>query len=215
MKGVFNLSSTIELVNSITFKMDKNNISILDKDPTLEFIGEGRSAIAFKIQSTNKVLKVFFPNCTHIAKEEAEIYEILKGNPYYPTLYEAGDNFLLIDYIKGSTLFKCLSQGIPLTESTIKETDHALSLARQAGLNPSDIHLRNIILTPEGKVKLIDVARFRQTKDCRQWPDLKKAFFSYYSKAYFPKKIPVSVLNTIAYLYKKRHFQVDVYRKPS
>ncbi|WP_404454186.1 protein kinase family protein [Virgibacillus necropolis] len=195
--------------------MDKNGISILEKDSTLEFIGAGRSAVVFKILSTNKALKVFYPNFTGIAKEEAEIYEILKGNPYYPTLYEAGENFLLIDYIEGYTLFECLSQGIPLNESTINETDYALSLARKAGLNPSDIHLRNIILTPEGRVKLIDVARFRQTKDCQQWTDLKKVFFTMYSKTYFPKKIPVSVLNTIAYLYKKRILHADSFRKTS
>lgn len=207
------LKSTIELVNSIKLKIHKNSIALLDKDPTLEFIGAGRSAIVFKIQSTNKALKVFFPNCTSIAREEAEIYEVLHGNPYYPALYEAGDNFLLIDYIEGYTLFECLTQGIELSESIIKETDLALLTARQAGLNPSDIHLRNIILTPEGRVKLIDVARFRQTKDCQQWTDLKKVFFTCYSKAYFPKKIPVSMLNTIAFLYKKTVFQVASHRK--
>ncbi|ASN04763.1 serine/threonine protein kinase [Virgibacillus necropolis] len=209
------MNSTVELVNSIKLKIDKNDISILEKDSALEFIGAGRSAVVFKIQSTDKALKVFFPDCTSIAKEEAEIYEILKGNPYFPTLYEAGDNYLLIDYIEGYTLFECLTQGIPLTKSTISETDHALSLARKAGLNPSDIHLRNIILTPEGKIKLIDVARFRQTKDCRQWTDLKKVFFTFYSKSYFPKKFPVSVLNTVAYLYKKNIIHVASYKKSS
>nr|WP_245837215.1 protein kinase family protein [Virgibacillus phasianinus] len=209
------MKSTIDLVKSIELKIDKNNISLLDKDPSLEYLGAGRSAIVFKIKFTNKALKVFFPDCTGIAKEEAEIYEILKGNKYYPTLYEAGDNFLLIDYIEGYTLFECLSQGIKLSESTIIEIDRALSLARETGLNPSDIHLRNIILTPEGKVMLIDVARFRQVKDCRQWTDLKNAFFTCYNKTYFPKKIPVSMLNTIAYFYKKTIFQVPSFKKSS
>lgn len=206
---------TVDLVNSIKFKVDKNGISISEKDAALELIGVGRSAVVFKIQSTAKALKVFFPDCIHIAKEEAEIYEILKGNPYYPSLFEAGDNYLLIDYIEGFTLFECLSQGIPLSNSAITETDKALHMARQSGLNPSDIHLRNIILTPEGKIKLIDVARFRQSKDCRQWSDLRRAFYTLYSKQYFPKKIPVSVMNTVAYLYKKRNFQFETYRKSS
>ena len=37
-------------------------------------------------------------------------------------------------------------------------------LARQRGLNPSDIHLRNIFLTDRGEIKVIDVARFGQKK---------------------------------------------------
>ncbi|WP_430791046.1 protein kinase family protein [Virgibacillus flavescens] len=209
------MKSTCELVDSVKFKVDKNDVLVLEKDKSLEFIAAGRSAVVFKILSTNNALKVFFPNSIHLAKEEAEIYEILKGNPYFPTLYEAGSNYLLIDFIEGYTLFECLSQGILLTHSAITDTDLALNMARQSGLNPSDIHLRNIILTPEGNVKLIDVARFRQTKDCRQWSDLRKAFYTFYSKHYFPKKIPVSVMNTVAYFYKKRNFQVESYKKSS
>ncbi|MFZ3579322.1 protein kinase family protein [Virgibacillus sp. DJP39] len=212
---MLDLNSTVELANSVRFKINKNDISVSDKNSTLELIGAGRSAVVFKIQFTDKALKVFFPNCTDIAKEEAAVYKILEGNPYYPTLYEAGENFLLIDYIEGDTLFECLSKGIKLTQKTIKETDYALFLAREAGLNPSDIHLRNIILTPGGKVKLIDVARFRQVKDCQQWTDLKKVFFTWYNKTYFPKKIPVSMLNTIAYLYKKKILYTTPYKRLS
>lgn len=178
-------------------------MAILDKDPALEFVGSGRSAAVFKIKSADSVLKVFFPDSAHIAREEAEIYKILQGSPYYPELYDSGENFLLIDYIEGYTLFDCLTKGIKITESIIKEADHALQSARGKGLNPSDIHLRNIILTTEGKIKIIDVARFRQTKDCHQWDDLKKAYFEYYTKSWFPRKTPAFLPNFIAYLYRK------------
>ncbi|WP_338048403.1 protein kinase family protein [Peribacillus alkalitolerans] len=170
----------------------------------MTLIGEGRSAFVFRIGTTEKVLKVFFPEFVKVAKEEAEIYKILRGTSYYSSLHEAGKNYLVIDYIEGHTLFSCLEKGIPISIESLKEVDRALGLAKEKGLNPSDVHLRNIIITFDGKVKLIDVARFRQTKNCSQWKDLKAAFHMFYLQRYFPKKIPATILNLVALLYKKK-----------
>ena len=109
-----------------------------------------------------------------------------------------------MDYIDGYTLFECLTHGKVITTAHIDEIDHALSLASNLGLNPSDIHLRNIFITSNNEIKLIDVARYRQKKDCKQWNDLKKAYPQLYRKCFISKKIPSSILNVIAFLYKKR-----------
>ncbi len=110
----------------------------------------------------------------------------------------------MIDYIKGKTLFECLLKGIRISQDIINEVDRALNLAKQRGLNPSDIHLRNLILTSKNRIKVIDVARFRQSKNCTQWSDLKKSFYSFYLKPFFPKRLPERILNFIAALYKKK-----------
>ncbi|RFU68134.1 protein kinase family protein [Peribacillus saganii] len=195
------MKSYRELANSVIIDSRKN--ILMDYDDLLELAGEGRSAFVFRIKGTDKAIKVFFPAFTHIAQEESEIYKALQGDPYYPVLYDSGTNYLVIDYIRGLTLFQCIARGIPVTPEKIREIDKALNSARKKGLNPSDIHLRNIFITAEGQVKLIDVARFRQTKTCSQWNDLKMAFYKYYMKPYFPKRIPEMLLNTIAALYKK------------
>ncbi|MFB4162348.1 protein kinase family protein [Alteribacillus sp. JSM 102045] len=174
------------------------------KGDKLELIGKGRSAYVFKILRSQKVLKVFFPDFTNIAAEEAGIYRDLEGLEFFPALYEAGSNYLVLDFIEGHTLFECLQQGIPVSEQNMKEVDQALNLARNKGLNPSDIHLRNIMVTQHGKIKIIDVARYRQTKHCTQWEDLKRAFYRFYKKPYFPKRLPIFILNMIAALYKKK-----------
>ncbi|WP_071393636.1 serine/threonine-protein kinase [Bacillus tuaregi] len=174
------------------------------KHKDLEFVGAGRSAYVFRIKTTEKVIKVFFPAFTEVAKEEAGIYRALQGVDDYPSLYAAGENYIVIDYLRGMTFFECLSSGHRIEPKHIKAVDDALNLARQRGLNPSDIHLRNILLTSNGDIKLIDVARFRQQKDCHQWEDLKKAYYQYYQKGLFPKKMPVWLLNRIADVYKKR-----------
>jgi predicted Ser/Thr protein kinase len=189
-------------VLSSTVVINKKN-RLISFDDSLKLIGTGRSAFVFKIKSTNKAMKVFFPNFVHVSKEETEIYQILQGINYYHSVYDSGLNYVVMDYIDGHTLFECITLGKVITTTNIKEIDYALSLATNKGLNPSDIHLRNIFITSSGEIKIIDVARFRQTKNCMQWNNLKKSYEHLYSKRYFPKKISSPLLNAVAFLYKK------------
>ncbi|WP_078553172.1 serine/threonine protein kinase [Bacillus alkalicellulosilyticus] len=198
------MKSFNELAQSVFLRKDGRKIELLQKDDSLQLIGVGRSAYAFKIKGTNQVLKVFYPQFTQVANEEAEIYHLLSGIDFFPTLYDYGPNYLVIDFIDGNTLFDCLHNGVQITEQSIQEIDIALHEAKARGLNPSDVHLKNIMLTKDGRIRLIDVARFRQTKACQQWNDLKAAFNRFYKHKLFPKKLPVFLLNTIGALYKKR-----------
>ena len=108
-----------------------------------------------------------------------------------------------MDYIDGQTLFECITQGKFITAAHINEIDYALSLASNLALNPSDIHLRNIFITSNDEIIILDVARFRQTKDCRQWDNLKKAYYQVYTSRFFLRKMPAPLLNIVAFLYKK------------
>lgn len=191
-----------ELANTVVISPKKNRL--IHYDDSLKLIGTGRSAFVFRISNSSKAIKVFFPDFTYIAKEEAEIYKVLQEIPFFPTIFDSGLNYIVMDFIEGRTLFECVNQGIPITTDHIKEIDDALLLASSKGLNPSDIHLRNIFITSNNDIKLIDVARFRQTKNCTQWSDLKSAYLLYYKKRLFPKKIPATIMNTVAFIYKKQ-----------
>ncbi|WP_019241577.1 MULTISPECIES: protein kinase domain-containing protein [Bacillus] len=188
---------------SVKFKNKSyGRIQVKQYHQDLIHIGSGRSACVFRIKDTNKVIKVFPPRFMNIAKEEAEIYQLLAHIPYYPTVYEYGPNYIVMEYVDGHTLFDCLNKGITISKEQIQDVDYILSLAVQVGLNPSDIHLRNILITADNKVKIIDVARFKQEKNCQQWNDIRTAYFRYYNKRFFPKRIPQFILNMIAALYK-------------
>ncbi|WP_432358735.1 RIO1 family regulatory kinase/ATPase [Sporosarcina sp. UB5] len=185
-----------------TVQINNNNF-LINYDESLQHVGTGRSAFVFRIKSTMKAMKVYFPTCSHIAMEEAEIYKKLQGIVYFPSIYASGENFIVIDFIEGLTLFDCVVQGKVIRPSHLSEIEHAISLATTKGLNPSDIHLRNIFITTENKIMMIDVARFRQKKHCQQWHNLKRAYRQFYCKHYFPQKIAPGLLNTIAWTYKK------------
>lgn len=186
----------------VTFEQHGQDTRVTAYHPDLELHGIGRSAAVFRIKARRLVIKVFFPGYTHIAGEEAVIYRKLEGLSQFPSLYEAGPNYIVIDYIEGKTLFECLIEGIWIDPAYIKQVDEALVAARRLGLTPSDVHLRNLILTPEGRIYLIDLARFRQGQQIdHQWEDLKR-MYRLYRLRFMPKRYPERLLNGVAYLYR-------------
>ncbi|WP_059104811.1 hypothetical protein [Shouchella shacheensis] len=193
--------------DSVKFSFSKGKRELKAFDHRLQLIGSGRSAYVFKLPHANKAIKIFYSPFEHLAKLEAEIYDRLDGCSYFPKLFEVGTTYLVMDYIEGKTLFQCMLEGRRVHHRHIKEVDEAIAFARKKGLNPSDIHLHNLLLTKDGTMKVIDVARFKQTKNCTQWRDLKQAFDRYYSRRLFPKKLPAFCLNAISKIYKKREAQ--------
>lgn len=191
-----------EIYSDVSFEQEFQEMRVTAHHQDLELHGIGRSAAVFKIKDTQLVIKVFFPNYIHIATEEAVIYDALEGLEHFPRLYEVGFNYIVIDYIEGKTLFECLTEGIWIDSAYIAKVDSALIKARHLGLTPSDVHLRNIILTPEGYIYLIDLARFRQGQHIdHQWEDLKR-MYRLYRLRFVPKQYSKRLLNGIAYLYR-------------
>ncbi|NPC93520.1 protein kinase family protein [Bacillus sp. WMMC1349] len=194
---------------AVIYNTKKKFNKLVQKPAELELIGKGRSAYVFKLREQGKdmALKIFFPEFKEVAEREADIYKNLADSPYYPDIYETGPSYILMEYIKGHTFYECLTKGIQIEEEMIQEVDSALQDAKLKGLNPSDIHLRNLILTPSGAVKVIDVARFSQTKQCTQWEDLKTAYQNLYKNKRFPQKVPKLLMEIIAFLYKRNWLQ--------
>ncbi|SDN99498.1 serine/threonine protein kinase [Alkalicoccus daliensis] len=197
-----------DLAHSVRYEKRGENFVVAVKDQTLIHLGTGRSACAFRILESDKVIKIYYPQFSHLAKEEAEIYKKLESIPSFPLLYEAGDNYIVIDYIEGQTLFQCLTRGDVIDQHVIMEIDQALLEVSRRHLNPSDIHLHNLILTPQGKIMIIDPARFNQQNDCNQWNDLKAAYHKYYTKRLFPKRMPAVLLDSIRLLYKRKLIKI-------
>ena len=56
-----------------------------------------------------------------IPVKEAAIYEKLAGSAFYPDIYETGDSFILMEYIKGETFYNCLKKGIAISDDMIQQ----------------------------------------------------------------------------------------------
>ncbi|WP_214702988.1 MULTISPECIES: protein kinase family protein [unclassified Exiguobacterium] len=195
--------SNYEQYADVTFDRIGDSFQVMAMHPELHLHGIGRSAAVLRLKEKDRVIKVFFPGYEQIATEEAAIYEKLKGLPYFPKCYESGASYIVMDYIEGKTLFECLTEGIWIDSTYISAVDESLRQARLLGLTPSDVHLRNIILTPNGQIFLIDLARFRQGQQIdHQWEDLKR-MYRLYRFRFMPKQYDATFLNRIACLYRK------------
>lgn len=173
-------------------------------------VGVGTSAAVFQPKERSGLsVKVYAENRTEIAGEEAGIYEQLGESPYFPHYYGSGDNFLVISYRPGHNLYDCLVQGILIPEQVVRDVDDAVAYARGRGLNPADIHIKNIILH-EGRGFLVDVSDYRKAVECKRWETLKQVYYDYYTEIYRPgMTVPSWVLETIRKWYKASEGEGD------
>lgn len=173
-------------------------------------VGVGTSAAVFQPKEHPELsVKVYALTRVQIAGEEAGIYEQLGESPFFPRYYGSGDNFLVISYRPGQNLYDCLVQGIFIPEQVVRDVDEAIAYARGKGLNPADIHIKNIILH-EGRGFLVDVSDYRKELDCMRWTTLKQVYYDYYSELYRPGlTVPSWVLETIRKWYKATEGEGD------
>lgn len=193
-------------VNRETLKKIKYNEETGCYEPTsafLEVIGNGKRATVFKVKNEKIALKIFHPDHLGEALKEIESYSLLKEeNPYFVQMHGYGENYIVIDYVEGRTLSDCLVEGIEIPEEVIHKVDEAIEYARGKGLNPSDIHIKNVIWDGEN-LKVIDLEGFLRKGKCRRWRTIKRNYYQYYLKSWFPKKLPVGIINFSSNFYRK------------
>ncbi|MMZ57566.1 hypothetical protein D1872_195040 [compost metagenome] len=135
-------------------------------------------------------------------KNEEKTYRKLRNNKYFPVFYEAGERYLVMSYEKGINLYECLTEGIEIPKTVVLAVDKAIAYARGVGLNPRDIHLKNIILQEEG-IKVIDVSEYVKDGNDKRWEHLKEGYRLYYPLI-ASKKIPPSFIEFVKKQYAKR-----------
>jgi len=168
----------------------------------LECIGIGTDAAVFRpIEEPKLALKVFSPDKIEKVKIEQQVYSYLGESLYFPTFYGNGTNYLVLSYEEGLTLYECLAQGIPIPQQAIKDVDEARKYAQNRGLNPRDIHLKNILLY-KGRAKLLDVSEYLKQGNDYRWEYLKRGYEEYYDMIR-GKPIPYWVMDMV----RKRYNQ--------
>ncbi len=193
----------IDSLSKITVFSNPNNesVTICGDSDDLNCIGVGTDAAvfqylyapayAFKIYAKDKVSKI---------KVERNIYSVLEDSPFFSTCFASYDQYLVLSYEEGKTLFDCLLQGIHIPEQVVKDVEDAREYVRKKGLNPRDIHLKNILLL-NGRAKILDVSEYTQPGNDFRWEHLKKAYEEYYHMI-DGNSVPFWLLETIRKRYK-------------
>ncbi|WP_277584798.1 serine/threonine protein kinase [Psychrobacillus antarcticus] len=157
-------------------------------------------AYAFKLYAKDKVNKV---------KVEANVYRILGDSPFFSICFASYDEYLVLSYEEGKTLFDCILQGIHIPEQVVNDVEDAREYVRSKGLNPRDIHLKNILLQ-NGRAKIIDISEYILPGNDFRWEHLKKGYEQYYHLI-DGNSVPFWLVETIRKWYNQRDKKSSTY----
>ncbi|WP_411346929.1 serine/threonine protein kinase [Paenibacillus sp. WLX2291] len=165
-------------------------------------IGIGTDAAVFTYdQAPGYAFKVFTPQAIDKIPVEVSVYERLKSAPFFPVCYGSDANYLVLSYEAGPTLQDCLLQGIEVPRQVITDVEAARKYVRGVGMNPRDIHLKNVIMQ-NGRAKVIDVSEYVKEGDDKRWDHLVWAYDQLYDRI-AGKSIPSWVLDTVKNWYAR------------
>lgn len=144
--------------------------------------------------------------------EEVEVYRRLGSHPTFPECYGVGANFLILNRLSGINLYNCLLQGVFIPKTVIEDVDIAMKYAKSKGLNPRDIHGKNI-LNHNGRGFVVDVSDFLLQGPDHVWEHTKWAYRWIYRPFFGRSSIAISegLLETMRKAYRKF---VKMSRKP-
>ncbi|OUS74949.1 serine/threonine protein kinase [Paenibacillus sp. MY03] len=183
---------------------DESNrqVDVIGEADGLNLIGIGTDAAVFHYEGTPRyAYKVYSDHAVYKKSIERDVYERLAGIPYFPSLHGEGDNYLVISYEPGPTLQDCLTEGIPVPAQAIRDVEEARRLVRERGLNPRDIHLKNVILQ-NGRGKVLDVSEYVEGGNDKRWEHLVWAYEKFYG-AIEGRRIPEWLLEAVKKSYNK------------
>ncbi|KOY83177.1 serine/threonine protein kinase [Lysinibacillus macroides] len=178
-------------------------VTISGEADDLKCIGVGTDAAVFQcLFAPAYAFKVYAKDKVHKVKVEARVYQILEDSPFFPTCFASYDEYLVLSYEEGKTLFDCILQGIHIPEQVVQEVEDAREYIRNKGLNPRDIHLKNILLQ-NGRAKIIDVSEYTLQGNDFRWEHLKKGYEQYYHLI-DGNSVPFWLVETIRKWYNQR-----------
>lgn len=172
--------------------------------PPWQLVGSGNFAAVFvHPEWSEMVVKVYAPGRDG-AEAEAEVYRRLGRHPAFSECLFAGDGFLILRRLRGTTLYDCIHLGLPIPEQVIEDIDAALAYARKRGLHPSDVHGRNVMMH-EGRGLVVDVSDFLEEEEREKWEDLKSAYYKVYRRFILPLRlrVPYVVLDMLRLIYRR------------
>jgi predicted Ser/Thr protein kinase len=195
----------------VLFNGENKLVTIAGNSDKFECIGVGTDAAVFRfMHKPHLAFKVYSDEKIYKIAKETEVYLKLGRSEYFPQFYGSGLNFLILSYEKGITLYDCLLKGIHIPEQAIEDVENARKFAFEKGLNPRDIHLKNILLH-EGRAKILDVSEYMKPGNDKRWEYLKEGYHEYYS-IIDGKALPHWMIETVRKWYnQKQKEQTDTF----
>ncbi|WP_335871727.1 serine/threonine protein kinase [Bacillus sp. 2205SS5-2] len=192
---------------AVSSNLNNEPVTITGVLDDLKCIGVGTDAAVFQsLYAPEYAFKLFAKDKVMKIKAEEKVYQLLGHSPYFSTCFASSHNYLVLSYEEGITLFDCLLRGINIPEQVIRDVEEAREYVQEKGLNPRDIHLKNILLQ-DGRAKIVDVSEYVNPGNDFRWEHLKKAYEDHYS-VIEGKSIPFWLVEAIRRRYNlwNQHF---------
>ena len=187
----------------VTSNGENEFVNVEGNSDEFQCIGVGTDAAVFRfVYAPHFVFKVFRIDKLAKIEIEKEVYLKLGHSGYFPVCYGSGSNFLVLSFEEGITLYDCLLKGIHIPKQAIQDVENARNYAFYRGLNPRDIHLKNILLH-KGRAKLLDVSEYMKQGNDNRWKYLKEGYKEHYHLI-DGKALPLWIIETV----RKRYNQV-------
>lgn len=167
-------------------------------------LGTGNYAAVFAHPNyPEQAIKIYAPTRPGF-EDEVEVYRRIGTHPAFSQCFYAQDNILILKRIRGVTLYNCLHQGLHIPRQVILDIDQALDYARDQGLNPRDVHGKNVMMH-KGRGLVVDISDFLEKGSGSAWNDFKTFYFWIYRPLLSPAKIriPLRFLDLSRFIYRR------------
>jgi hypothetical protein len=170
----------------------------------LGVLGHGTDAVAVRHPDhPERAYKVYAPETVACLTDEYEAYRQLDGSPYHATCLGRGPFYLVLSYEPGPTFYDCLVEGIPIPARAMADVEAARRYARQVGLHPKDVHLKNIVLQGD-RARVLDISKYvTPGDDDPVWDRLAEGYRRIYPLIR-GRRIPVWLIERVKRRYKAK-----------
>jgi predicted Ser/Thr protein kinase len=151
-----------DAIDHVTQLVESNTIG-----ESCRLLGEGLSGKVYEFE--NYAVKVFKEDFSE--NDDDIMLKRLGGHPSFPRIHYREDRFMVVDKIAGPTLSQALKAGERLSDRHFEQVEEAVEDCWRMGIIPDDLHLNNIMIGSDNRIKIIDVGRFFHTTDRRAYLD--------------------------------------------
>lgn len=132
----------------------------------LKLLGKGTQGEVYLIDERS-CIKLFYSRKT--CREELKTLQMVQGDPHFPRLYEAGEDYIIREYISGIELNEYLKEK-GLTAELTRKIIKLYEAMEKAGYRRLDAAIFHVFATKQVELKLIDTAKCMSKK--REIPSL-------------------------------------------
>jgi RIO-like serine/threonine protein kinase len=150
--------------NKITIKKTKNGMEIIN--PTnYELIGKGVQGAVFRL-SDDRCIKIYAKE-RHCLRE-SEALNAGQDTSIVPKVFEVGENYIVMEYIKGQPLKDYLRSLGSIPEPIAKQLIFIFREMKRIAFTRIDAAIRHFIVTDDGEIKVVD--HVNSMKTLQAWP---------------------------------------------